>query len=182
MYFQSIKDKQGIQNNTKRLKKLEYNRLNKVGDYMHKATRYIINYCVENNIGTIVIGHNNGWKQNINMGKKNNQNFVQIPFNMLIEKIQYKAKLIGINVIRNNESYTSKCSFLDNEEIKHHDKYLGKRIKRGLFKSKNGILINADVNGSYNILKKVFPNAFTVDGIQGAQLHSIRINLNINLN
>lgn len=178
MHFQSIKDKQGIQSNTKKLRKLEYIRLNKIGDYMHKATRHIINYCIENNIGTVVIGHNNGWKQSINIGKKNNQNFVQIPFNMLMEKIQYKAELIGINVICDNESYTSKCSFLDNEEIKFHEKYLGKRIKRGLFKASDGIIINADVNGAYNILKKAFPNTFTVDGIQGAQLHPIRINLN----
>ncbi|WP_298408670.1 IS200/IS605 family accessory protein TnpB-related protein, partial [Ferroplasma sp.] len=126
-------------------------------------------YALLNNIDTIVIGHNELWKQNVNIGKKNNQNFVQIPFNRLISMIKYKAEEYGIDVILQEESYTSKCSFLDNESIEKHDKYPGKRIKRGLFKSAKGILINADINGSYNIIKKAFPNAFA-DGIEGIRV------------
>lgn len=162
---------------TRKMKKLRRIRNNKIKDYIHKASRYIINYCIENNIGTIIIGRNNNWKQKINIGKKNNQNFVQIPFNVLIKKIQYKTELIGINIEIITEEYTSLCSFLDNEKIGKHKKYAGKRIKRGLFKASDDRLINADVNGAYNILRKAFPNTFMVDGIQGAQLHPIRINL-----
>ena len=120
-----------------------------------KASRYLINYAVTNHIDTIVIGSNNGWKQGIDIGRANNQKFVSIPFARLIELIEYKAKLVGISVVKNEESYTSKCSFLDNEPIERHASYLGKRVKRGLFKSSTGQLINADVNGSLNILRKV---------------------------
>lgn len=162
---------------TKRMKKHSRIRNSKINDYIHKASRYIVNYCVENNIGTIIIGKNPLWKVNVNSGKKNNQNFVQIPFNNLIEKIQYKADLIGIDVKIITEEYTSLCSFLDDESIEFHSEYKGKRIKRGLFQTSNNQLINADVNGAYNILKKAFPNAISADGIQGAQLHPLRVNL-----
>ena len=101
------------------------------------------------------------------MGKLNNQNFVSIPFLKLIKQIQYKSELIGNEIHLVDESFTSKCSFLDNEPIKKHKKYMGRRVNRGLFKSKKGILINADVNGAYNILRKVFPNAISADGIVG---------------
>ena len=114
-----------------------------------------MNFLVSNNINTLVIGYNKEWKQNINLGKRNNQSFVGIPFYTFIKQIEYKCKLEGINVILTEESYTSKCSFLDNEEVCKHEKYLGERIKRGLFKSKEGKIINADLNGSLNILKKV---------------------------
>lgn len=99
------------------------------------------------------------------MGKSNNQNFVSIPFLKLIKQIQYK--LIGNEVFLVYESYTSKCSFLDDEPIRKHKKYTGRRVNIGLFKSKKRILINADVNGAYNILRKVFPKAISVDGIEG---------------
>ena len=114
-----------------------------------------MNFLVSNNISTLVIGYNEEWKQNINIGKRNNQNFVNIPFYTFIKQLEYKCKLEGINVILTEESYTSKCSFLDNEPIKKHESYLGKRIKRGLFKSAKDKLINADLNSSLNILKKV---------------------------
>ena len=139
----------------RKLDKLSQSRNHKLNDYLHKASRYIINHAVTNHIDTIVIGQNNGWKQGINIGKANNQKFVSIPFSRLIELITYKAQLVGITVVQNEESYTSKCSFLDNEPIQKHDTYLGKRVKRGLFKSSTGQLINADVNGSLNILRKV---------------------------
>ena len=114
-----------------------------------------MNFLVSENITTLVVGYNKEWKQGVNLGKINNQSFVNIPFNTLINQLEYKCKLEGINFILTEESYTSKCSFLDNEELCKHNTYLGKRIKRGLFKSKEGKLINADLNGSLNILKKV---------------------------
>lgn len=146
--------------NKRKIEHLHFKRNNKINDYLHKASRKLLNHLVSNNINTIVIGLNKLWKQESNLGKRNNQNFIQIPHSKLIEMIKYKCKLEGINCIIREESYTSKCSFLDNEEICKHETYLGKRIKRGLFKSANNILINADLNGALNILKKEIPNAF----------------------
>lgn len=145
----------GNKRTSKRIQRITNKRNNKVLDYLHKSSRKIVNFLVSNNISTLVIGYNEEWKQNINIGKKNNQNFVSIPFYTFINQLEYKCKLEGINVILTEESYTSKCSFIDNEEVCKHDTYLGKRIKRGLFKSKEGKIINADLNGSLNILKKV---------------------------
>ena len=125
---------------------------------MHKASRLLVNQLVSRDISKLVIGYNQNWKQDINIGKRNNQNFVNIPFNNFINMIEYKCKMKGIETIRTEESYTSKCSFIDNEPIKKHETYLGKRIKRGLFKTLNGKLVNADLNGSYNILRKVAPD------------------------
>ena len=143
----------------------------------HQLSRALINFCIRNNIGTIVIGYNENWKQRANMGRRNNQNFVNIPFYTLVQKITYKAKLVSIKVVRIEESHTSKCSFLDNEPIQHHDQYVGRRgvyrngrICRGLFKTKDGRIINSDINGAYNILRKAFPNALPVDGIEGLGL------------
>ncbi|MFA4870841.1 MAG: transposase [Pedobacter sp.] len=161
--LQSIYDRQNNKSGLA-LSILTINRNARVKDIMHKISHYVINYCLENNIGTIVIGHNKSWKQNINIGKHNNQNFVSIPYYLLTNLFKYKAEEEGIKIIEINEAHTSKCSFLDNEPICHQEKYLGKRIKRGLFQSSNGTLINADVQGSLNIIKKVFPNAFA-DGI-----------------
>lgn len=143
-----------VKTSTKRKDNLWLKRKNKISNYLHKASRIIVNYLVSNKIDTLIIGKNNGWKQNINIGKKNNQNFVQIAFDNFIEKLQYKCRLVGVDVVLQEESYTSKCSFLDDEEICKHEKYLGKRIKRGIFRASNGKTINADVNGSANILKK----------------------------
>ena len=137
------------------LEKLYLKRDNKIKDYLHKASRYIINHLVSNSINVLVIGYNQNWKQEISIGKVNNQNFVSIPFNNLIHMLTYKAKIEGIQVIEIEESYTSKCSFIDNEEICKREEYLGERIKRGLFKANNGKLINADLNGALNILRKV---------------------------
>ena len=153
------------QRNTNRITRLTNKRNNKINDYMHKASRLLVNQLVSRDISKLVIGYNQNWKQDINIGKRNNQNFVNIPFEKFISMIEYKCQLIGIETIRNEESYTSKCSFLDNEPVKKHESYLGKRIKRGLFKSKNGKLINADLNGAYNILKKVAPEFKGVEGI-----------------
>ncbi len=169
-YYKSIAKKTNVLELTKRIERIHLKRNNKINTLFHRISKNLIDYGIKNNLGTIVIGYNNGWKRKINIGKRNNQKFVQIPFLKLINQIKYKAELIGVNVVCNNEDHTSKCSFLYNEEIKHHDKYLGKRIKRGLFKSKNGILINADVNGAYNIMKKAFPNSVSVDGIEALGL------------
>jgi putative transposase len=140
---------------SKRIKSLTDKRNNKVKDYLHKASTIIVNHLVSNDLNTLIIGKNKSWKQDINIGKKNNQNFVQIPHATFISMLEYKCKLKGITTILTEESYTSKCSFLDDEPIKKQTVYKGLRIKRGLFKSSNGTLINADQNGSLNILKKV---------------------------
>ena len=108
----------------------------------------------------LVVGKNDEWKQAINLGKRNNQNFVVAPFESLIAKLAYKCEDAGIRFVETEEPYSSRCSFPDRESIEHHDTYLGKRMKRGLFRTSTGIMINADVNGSYNILRKAFPNAF----------------------
>ena len=169
--LRSINDLQGNERkDTKKMKKLFMKRNRKVRGIMHEVSKATVAYAKSLNIDTIIIGHNNGWKQSANMGKRNNQNFVQLPFNMLIRQIQYKAEEIGINVIMQDESHTSKCSFLDNESIEHHDTYIGKRIRRGMFQSANGKLIHADLNASYNIIKKAIPEAFA-NGIEGVGLY-----------
>jgi len=145
-------------------------RNNKIKDFFHKTSRKLIGYCIHNNIGTIIIGYNEKWKQKSNIGKKNNQNFVSIPYYQLIRMIQYKAKLVGITMLLTNESYTSKCSALDNEPIQKQITYLGKRVKRGLFQSSKGIKINADVNGAMNIMRKVVSTAFQGKGIEAMVL------------
>lgn len=142
-------------NTSKKIQRLNEKRRNKVMDYMHKCSRKIINLCIENKVNKIIIGHNKGWKQEANMSKKNNQNFVQIPFNILINQLQYKSQeYTDLEVEVVEESYTSKCDHLVNEEMKHHDEYAGKRVKRGLFKSSIGKTLNADINGAIGILRK----------------------------
>ncbi len=173
--LQSIYDKIGVKN-SKKQQQLFLKRKKQIKDRLHKASRYVINWCLKNNIDTLVVGYNKKWKQTINIGKRNNQHFVNIPFYMAIKQLKYKCEDHGIHFIITDEGYTSKCSFLDNEPIQQHAKYLGKRIKRGLFKSFNGTLINADVNGAYNIMRKVVPNAFA-EGIEGVGLHPERIEL-----
>lgn len=138
-----------------RITNLTIKRNNKINNYLHKSSRLFINYLVSNGITDVVIGYNKEWKQGINIGRVNNQNFVNIPYYKLLNMLTYKCELIGITVHITEESYTSKCSFLDNEEICKHEEYKGKRIKRGLYKSSDERLINADVNGALNILKKV---------------------------
>lgn len=140
--------------NSKRVERLHFKRNNKVNDYMHKASRYIVNQLVSQDIDTLVVGYNKGWKQDIKLSKATNQKFVGIPFLKFIRMLEYKCSILGINILINEESYTSKCSFIDGEGIKKQKEYKGKRVKRGLFKTSSGAIINADVNGSYNILKK----------------------------
>lgn len=145
---------------SKRLNNLILKRNNKIYDYFHKVSKWIVNYAVSNSVNTIVIGKNNRWKQETNLGKVNNQNFVQIPFNILIHMIHYKSELNGINVILQEESYTSKVSFFNNDFIPEYNKTdnlykpSGKRICRGLYKLSDGFIVNSDINGSLNILRK----------------------------
>lgn len=162
----------------KKLKKLDHKRNNIINDLMHKYSRAVINYCIKNNVGRIVVGHNKDWQRGSNLGKQFNQKFVQIPFSQLIQKISYKAEEVGIEVIETEESYTSKCSFLDFEPLAHKNKgeYLGKRGPRGLFTSSKGIKINSDVNGAYNILRKGIPNLFK-EGIEGLGFGPVSLNL-----
>lgn len=149
-----------------------------IEDKLHKISRYIVNFCRSNNIGTIIIGLNKGWKNKINIGKRNNQHFVSIPHSKLINKIVYKAKLLGINVIIHEESYTSKIDHLAFEPLKKQGSYLGKRKKRGLFQSSIGKLINSDINGAIGIARKVIGDSFIGKIIDsGFVFNPIRLNV-----
>jgi len=152
--LQSIKDHQGITKPTARMINLNRKREFKINDYFNRGVKCITDYCLENNIGNIVVGNFEGIKQGINHGKRNNQNFVQIPYGIFRRKLKSKCEQLGIELHSIEESYTSKTSFLDCELPNKHDQYLGKRVKRGLFRSGNGTLINADTNGAAQILVK----------------------------
>ena len=151
-------------------------RARRITDMLHKITTQLVNHLDSHNIDTVIFGHNVGQKQDINLGKVTNQNFVQIPFTQLIAQLQYKCQLKGIRVIVTEESHTSKCSFLDKESVEHHEKYKGKRVKRGLFKTSKGILINADVNGALNIGRKYL----TKLGLYTDKLHQSLIQFMVN--
>jgi len=144
----------------KEIAKLTRKRNNKIDDYMHKSSTMLVNQLDSLGVSTLIIGRNEDWKQEINIGSRSNQNFCFIPHYGFIKKIQYKSDDKDILVKLNEESYTSKCSFLDFEDICKHEVYKGKRIKRGLFKSSEGLLINADVGGSGNTLRKGVTGAF----------------------
>jgi putative transposase len=144
--------------------------------YLHSTSRAIINLLIQRGIGTLVIGKNDGWKQKVNLGKRNNQTFVMIPHARFIEMLTYKAALVGIQVVTIEESYTSKCSFLDNEPIQHHNRYLGKRAKRGLFVASTGQPIHADINGSLNILRRYAPQVVAA-GVSVFAIHPAPLRL-----
>lgn len=179
--LQSIYAKQKIRTG-KKAKRLSVKRERKINDVFHKISRAVVNWCIVHDIGIIVIGYNQNWKQRVKISRVNNQNFVQIPFYKLINQITYKAEEEGIRVILQDESHTSKCSFLDEEPVEHREHYVGKRKSRGLFRSARGIIINADVNGACNTVRKAIPNAFqkwSADGIEGVGLHPVRWKFNI---
>ena len=143
--------------------RLSKKRHQKIDDYLHKASRNIIDYAVETNSGLIIVGENKHWKQEINIGKKNNQNFVSIPYDKFKAMIEYKAEELGIDVVFTEESYTSKSSHLDNDPLPVYKKgeshnFTGKRVNRGLYQWSKGV-INADLNGAIGIIKKVVPEA-----------------------
>jgi len=145
----------GDKGTSHRIEKLTHKRNMMVSDYLHKTSSVIRQYCIDNRIGTVVIGKNDGWKQSVNIGKRNNQKFVFIPHSTLVEQLQYKLGDIGINVLLQEESYTSKVDHLAFESMEHHVTYQGKRVKRGLFQSSTGKRLNADCNGAIGIMRKV---------------------------
>lgn len=170
---------QGNTKTSKRIQALTCKRNHQVDNYLHNASRWIIDYLVSEGIGILVIGKNDQWKQEINLDATTNQNFVSIPHARFIEQLKYKAELVGMTVLVNEESYTSASSFLDldpipvrSEGAKHT--FSGKRIKRAWYKSKNGKLIHADINASLNITRKVVPAAFSL-GIVGIAVYPSRI-------
>ena len=159
--LQSIKDKQNIKRQTKQQYLISRKRKNRIDDYINKTCRYIINYCLSNNIGTLIIGYNQSFQCKTKLGKKNNQIFTQLPFGKIREKLEYLCKRYNINYILQEESYTSKASFFDNDDLPIYNadnpqtyEFSGKRIKRGLYQTKNNYLLNADCNGALNILRK----------------------------
>lgn len=141
------------QRTSSRIKRLTQKRNSKVDYYLHTASRYIVNRLLENQITMLVIGKNDNWKQGVNLGKKTNQKFTAIPHAAFINQLSYKCQLVGIKVVTVGEAYTSKCSFWDFEPIKKPTAYLGKRVKRGLFKTSNGRVYNCDQNGSLNCIR-----------------------------
>ncbi|QHG20695.1 RNA-guided endonuclease TnpB family protein [Nostoc sp. ATCC 53789] len=155
----------------RQIKLLNSKRDRRIDNYLHTVSRRVIDWCQLNDIGQLVIGNNQGWKQDINIGKKNNQEFTKIPHSKLINLLTYKAQLAGIGVIVTEESYTSKASALDGDKLPVYKAksdikpvFSGKRVKRGLYKTNTGRIINADTNGSMNIARKVIPNVF--EGIE----------------
>ncbi len=157
---------------SRELERVAAKRTRRIDHYMHTASRRVVDLLVAEGIGTLVIGKNPNWKQESRMRKKDNQHFVQISHARFIDMLTYKAKLVGIEVLVQEESYTSKASFLDLDPIPVYGKegekkpvFSGRRVKRGMYKSHSGQALNADVNGSYNIMRKALPNAFKCNGI-----------------
>jgi putative transposase len=171
----------GNRKTSPRIQRLTRCRYQKIDNYLHHASRLIVDILRTKQIGTLVVGKNEQWKTEINLGKQTNQNFVSIPHARLIEMLEYKARLVGIKVILQEESYTSQANFLGLDLIPVYGKtekepmFTGKRIKRGLYKTSTGQLINSDINGSYNILRKAIPNAFS-DGIVSCVVQPRRVN------
>ncbi len=152
---------------SRQLDRITTKRTRRINAYLHTASRRLIDLLVKEGIGTLVIGKNPLWKQEVEIGKRNTQTFVQIPHARFIDMVTYKARLVGIHVMTVEESYTSKASFLDQDTIPVYDpkrkeqpRFSGKRETRGLYRAANGRRIHADVNGSYNVLRKAFPDSF----------------------
>ena len=160
--IQSIKDKQHIdKKTTNRQKTIARNRNNKVNDYMNKAACKVIDYCIANDIGTLIVGYNETFQRGSNIGKQNNQNFVNIPYGLLRSKLEYLCELNDIIFVKQEESYTSKASFWDKDEMPVYSadnpteyQFSGTRVHRGLYKTANGKTFNADINGALNIMRK----------------------------
>lgn len=182
-----IMTKQGIKpiyQETQAMQRITAWRNRKIYQFAHKASKRIVEYALSCGVNTIVIGNNKSWKRSSNMGKKNNQNFIGIPHKTMIDMIQYKANLAGITVIRTNESYTSQTSSLDHEKPcwengnksrkKQGKSLINRRIYRGLFKANDGRLINADINGAMQIIRKVFPKYSFNDGIADVVLRPVK--------
>jgi putative transposase len=172
-HYNSILEKRNKEKHSNRTRRMTNKRNRKVDDYLHKASKLVIDIAKERQTNTMIIGKNDGWKQSTDMSKNSNQNFVNIPHSRFINMLVYKCEKAGINIILQEESYTSKASFLNMDNIPIYGKineepsFSDYRKCRGLYKIKGeDKVINADVNGSYNILRKAVPNVFT-DGIEG---------------
>lgn len=163
--LQSDVKKRNNQHWSNKLNTVTFKRYMRIKNYIHNSSRYIINWCIENGIDTLVCGLNKTWKQECSMGDKNNQNFIYLPYDMFIHQLEYKCENVGIKFLTHEESYTSGTSFLDGEFPCKENYDKSRRIQRGLFQSLEQ-LINSDVNGSLQILRKAFPNAFSY-GIEG---------------
>lgn len=161
---------------SKEMQRFTIKKNNKVDDYIQKATKMVIDFCKENNIDTLVCGYNSGWKQESDMSKKVNQKFISIPHSSIVWRLSYKCEAEGILFKTPEESFTSGTSFLDGEEPIKENYDKSRRVHRGLFVTKKGEEINADVNGSYQIMKKAFPNAFA-NGIVGVGLYPSVVNI-----
>jgi putative transposase len=172
--------KLGTTGTSRRLERLTTQRSRRIAHYLHTASRRLIDLLVVEGIGTLVIGKNEGWKQEIALGTRNNQNFVQVPHARFVQMLTYKAELVGIRVVVTEESYTSQASFLDADPLPVYGTpdpvptFSGRRVKRGMYRAADGTPINADVNGAYNILRKVAPEAFA-QGSSGCVVHPVRL-------
>ena len=183
-HYASIKDHQHIKGFTEGMSRITDKRNRQVTDYMHKVARCIVDFCIANDIGTIIAGHNIDQKQSVNMGKANNQKFVQIPFDQLRTYLKCLCGRYGIAYIETEESYTSKASFLDGDDIPVFDAknpytstFSGKRVRRGLYRTKENTLVNADINGACNIAKKGKQN-FSIEGLcRGLLASPLRIRI-----
>ena len=183
--FQSLLPKNTY--TSQRIQFLTRKRNNRVENYLHHASRWIINHLDKQGIGKLIIGHNLGWKQSVNLGAKTNQSFTSIPHSRLIEMLSYKAKLLGIEVEVREESYTSRASFLSLDPIPNYGddvkdiEFAGYRESRGMYKQKGcKTRINADIQASYNILRKAVPEIFNRQGIEGCVVRPVKVTLNKN--
>jgi len=173
--MQSDLKKRNNQHWSRALDELNMKRFNRVKTFMHTASKRIIDWCVENQIDTLVCGLNKEWKQECNVGKATNQKFVYIPYHMFVKQLEYKCQNVGIRFLTHDENYTSGTSFLDGELPCKENYNKSRRKHRGLFQAQK-TFINADVNGSYQIIMKVFPNSFGY-GIEGISLDPVIINV-----
>lgn len=168
--LKSLVEKSNRKKTTKQIAKLWNKRDSQMKDVLHKVSRHIVDTLIRNKVGNLIVGHNSGWKDSIGIGKVNNQNFVCMPFDKLTSYLKYKCKMSGITYIENEESYTSKCDSLALEPVRKHRQYRGKRVKRGLFQSSTGKLVNADVNGALNIMRKVVDDSYVSRIIDSGRL------------
>jgi putative transposase len=169
----------GTVRTSQRLERITTRRTRRIDHYLHTASRRIIDLLVAEGIGVLAIGKNPLWKQEAHLGKRGNQNFVSVPHARFIEMLTYKAEVVGIQVRITEESYTSKASFLDADPLPVYGSpdipaVSGRRVKRGLYRAADGRHINADANGSYNVIRKVAPDAFA-QGSRGCVVHPIRL-------
>ncbi|MDO9592096.1 MAG: transposase, partial [Erysipelotrichaceae bacterium] len=161
------------QHDSRQLRAITRKRNDQVQDFLHKASRFVVTYALHHRIDTLVVGKNEAMKQGINIGRRNNQGFVQLPHARFIDLLRYKCAEAGIRLTVTEESYTSKASALDGDDLPVYSKtnekprFSGTRIHRGLYRSKDGTLVNADVNGAANIIRKVYPQALSAEGVAG---------------